>query len=477
MRAGVCKDLPLYGEFNGNPYCILHYPDSSKENNTKNNFWTVFKERFDTQQLDFRGVWFPSHFIYTAQNFTEEMNFSFAYFNGIVEFSWSYFESPVHFVGTTINKAFVFNQGKLKESDFSGAVFNSYVSFYANHFLESCNFSGALFKDTTEFCESQFYQSTHFDEAVFEESTNFFHADFLEKEHTSASFCWTQFKSTTTFSQAHFESTADFSNAKFYDALDFDGYYGEISHLSLQFATFEKPEKVLFFRLNLHPNWFIHVDCRKFVFTDVKWQNLDSISKSVKKEIVLLEKQSVLSLDISNSYLLLKIAYRQLAENAETNNHFEEASKFRQMAFECERLERKEKISNWFQEPINCSSLLGKISEKAKSFPYDFVHWLYRWTSGYGENRLWAFFILFLIVTISAILYATPLCEFPHGQNGVRSLELIESIAYSLRVMVLQRPEPFPINNFAKLILALESVFAPLQLALLALAIRRKFMR
>jgi hypothetical protein len=48
---------------------------------------------------------------------------------------------------------------------------------------------------------------------------------------------------------------------------------------------------------------------------------------------------------------------------------------------------------------------------------------------------------------------------------------------YSLGVISLQKPEPKPVTNLAQIFVILETILGPLQVALLALAIRRKFMR
>lgn len=60
-----------------------------------------------------------------------------------------------------------------------------------------------------------------------------------------------------------------------------------------------------------------------------------------------------------------------------------------------------------------------------------------------------------------------------------RSIKLSASDAllYSAGVMALQKPEAAPANNRAKLLVLMETIFGPVQAALLALAIRRKFMR
>ncbi|MFL6278295.1 MAG: hypothetical protein ACJ74G_24180 [Blastocatellia bacterium] len=48
---------------------------------------------------------------------------------------------------------------------------------------------------------------------------------------------------------------------------------------------------------------------------------------------------------------------------------------------------------------------------------------------------------------------------------------------YRLGVTSLRRPEPKPLTSTAQTLVTLETILGPLQAALLALAIRRKFMR
>lgn len=66
---------------------------------------------------------------------------------------------------------------------------------------------------------------------------------------------------------------------------------------------------------------------------------------------------------------------------------------------------------------------------------------------------------------------------FAEEANQYRLFDGAEALFYALRISALQRPEPQPHNNFAKGLVAFETILVPLQAALLALAIRRKFMR
>ncbi len=56
-------------------------------------------------------------------------------------------------------------------------------------------------------------------------------------------------------------------------------------------------------------------------------------------------------------------------------------------------------------------------------------------------------------------------------------LDWSRATTYSLGVMTLQKPEPRPVTVWAQRLVILETILGPLQAALLALAIRRKFMR
>jgi hypothetical protein len=57
------------------------------------------------------------------------------------------------------------------------------------------------------------------------------------------------------------------------------------------------------------------------------------------------------------------------------------------------------------------------------------------------------------------------------------SLDYSRSLLYSLKVMLLQKPEPKPATFWADAMVILQMILGPLQAALLALAVRRKFMR
>ena len=198
---------------------------------------------------------------------------------------------------------------------------------------------------------------------------------------------------------------------------------------------------------------------------------------------------------------LLAISCHQLANNAEVNNRYEEASNFRYWAMELQRQE---------MDPI--------WKEDWYEFAFWRLDWWYWATSGYGERIVRAFLMLLGVWVVFMLLYTrvgftkaeikseiklpiasvelvkpgateageeTNPADKASGVDKSRSkpdevgepLSFTRSLTYSLEVMSLQRPEPRPLTNWAHTLVTLETILGPVQAALLALAIRRKFMR
>jgi hypothetical protein len=163
---------------------------------------------------------------------------------------------------------------------------------------------------------------------------------------------------------------------------------------------------------------------------------------------------------------MLFIACRRLADNAEDNHRYEEASRFRYMAMDAGRLEHFQGFAFW------------RLS------------WWYWVASGYGERVLKAFVMLLGILLLSALLYnqvgfvrwdsrLTSESEVPSAKRDELGapLKLSRALTYSAAVMTFQKPEPRPATTAAQTVVLLETILGPVQAALLALAIRRKFMR
>lgn len=232
--------------------------------------------------------------------------------------------------------------------------------------------------------------------------------------------------------------------------------------LSLKQASFDKPEWVNFRYINLRPHYFVDVDASEFVFHDCYWNEPD-------------EKKIDIQQEINNcSHEDLAQTCNQIAINYEENRHYEEASMFRYAAMEAKRLGYETRVRRIFN-----------------------LYWLYKWTSGYGESRWWAAIVLLFLIGLFSVFYATHFASFDYGTNPPKPAEtfvgqtcdkmrvignpngmtVCDGIVHSLAVASFQRPDPKPADALTKFLVTLETILVPIQAALLALAIRRKFMR
>lgn len=487
-----CEHLPFYKEYGAKKYCVLHFPGQEKFEH----FEKALEEKLIRRDYNFRNIWFPDGVYFGCHRFKSEVDFSYAVFNGEANFEKSTFQQEA-----------IFDSAKFKsKAIFIAVTFGTHTSFFNSTFEKSATFHGSDFGNS-----------------MLKSDVNFFQANFVKKVdfsnvrfNCSVDFNSAKFNKSVSFERSYFTSKAEFKNAVFKDYVRFFGEYtvlpannvkkefnkifGEESSLNLQFTIFEKPERVLFHTTLLKPHWFVNVDSRKFEFTNIEWKNLENSTLSVKFEIEDLYFR--LYENIISPYTLFAIACRRLAINAEENNRLKEASNFRQMAFETEWLEKKERFRSWINNLPNESDKLkrrfgGSESKEDKAIPptnsfaiaqnFDFVHFLYRFTSYYGESWRWALGVLFGIwLTFSVIYTQVGFSVCPQNKttnaevasaNCERGLYISEAMKQSFGTMFLQKSENRNPLETAETFILIETVLAPLQIALLALAIRRKFMR
>jgi hypothetical protein len=361
-------------------------------------------------------------------------------------------------------------------------MFVSDANFVATIFSGDVNFSSVRFGAKADFNVASFSAPANFSAASFAADADFFFASFSARADflsaiffAAAGFSAASFNDAADFSFATFSADAQFSKARFFDAAIFIGTifkslfhfegstkkrsFGDQQQLNFQTAQFEKPDRVTFHTLDLRPHWFVNVDSRKFVFHDVEFRF------KPKKELKSLK--NVLG---GAHHRQLEIACRQLALNAEENHRYRQAADLRYAAMDARRLE-------WIQD-----------RETKKKF--EFLHSLYWMASGYGERVTRAVMMLGLLWLVFAFSYTV--VGFEHktpkpiaNQSGIaaqedeagKPLPLKKVFTYSLGVMSLQKPDPKPVTVAAQTLVIIETIFCPIQAALLALAIRRRFMR
>lgn len=440
IRSHICVNSELPIEFKGKNYCFLHLPKKDKD---QNKFGEIIKAKLkavedriaETQKLP-------------------ETDQAVARYNIYYDFRYIYFPP---------NGYYFFNHEFLVGASFKGATFSADAFFASAKFSAWANFTETKFCGITNFNKVNFAKDTFFDRTRFRNNVSFNSAIFGKD-------------SDIFFRRAFFAKNADFQYCTAEGYVRFSNLRGNEYQFDFQEAAFEKASRISFHTIRLCPSWFINVDARKFIFTDIEWQNLESDIKSFKnkniqKEIECLDKRGIKE----QKKRLLEIAARQLAVNAEENNRYEEAAKFRYMAMEIKRLE-----------------LFNKLSFSR------YLIWLYKWTSGYGESWSWAAFVLICLLFFFGVFYNSSWANFEMPEKKQTTavvktepepsteqpqkpefykMNNLEGFVYSLYVAALQRPEPKAADTTTRLFVILETIFAPLQAALLALAIRRKFMR
>jgi Pentapeptide repeats (9 copies) len=438
----ACTGQPFFREHQGKQYCVLHFPGKEKSAD----FERVLQRKLTNNDFVFRGVWFPDNRSFSDFSFTGVVDFRGATFSGHTSFNTATFAAT---------------------ADFRSANFHSNVSFRSAVFSEEANFRSATFLAFTSFRFATFHAGANFSLVHFKnKAVSFSAASFGDVAiFRSATFCAAAFRSSTFSAAADFDSAiftgkADFSSTTFADRLGFAGtenrcVFTEKSSLDLQLARIEKPDCVSFHTLSLRPNWFVKVDSRKFEFTNVSWN-----CSSIDEEVGELKGKRV-----SSPHSLLATACQCLAINAENNNRYEEASTFRYTAMEARRLESWRGFVPW------------RLS------------WWYWLGSGYGERIVRAFLVLLGIWLLAGLLYTRvgfarsdprvttePNAVVAKRDEMGASLNLSRALTYSAGVMTLQKPEPRPTTTAAQTLVLFETILGPVQTALLALAIRRKFM-
>ena len=331
---------------------------------------------------------------------------------------------------------------------FQNATFEGTVDFSYATFEGDADFTGATFEGDAYFYNDTFKKWADFSYATFEgEGRNFYKATFGE----GANFYYATFKGEADFSNATFEGRTYLDNAIFKEVAKFWSLRtSSQTHLSFGSAVIEKPERLSFHSTQLRPSWFIDVDAQKFDFSDVEWFRLpDGEELKLEKEIEATEDQGFVS---PSSLRKLQKACRQLMNNAEENRDYPPANEFHYWSME---LLRKE---GWRR--------LGLIGT------------LYWALSGYGERPRRAFLVLVGMGTLFAILYVMVAGSIEHvGQAFLYSLAAMVRLtgvpAMAPLTKLLQPSEP----GLFQFLVTAEGILGPLQIALLALAVRRKVMR
>jgi Pentapeptide repeats (9 copies) len=444
----ACAGEPFYNEYKGKRYCVLHFPGKQKSAE----FEKALQRKLDNQDFEFRGVWFPDKVSFYKVHFNSYADFRSAIFSELASFSNCTFVEGAIFYEATFRASVSFTETVFTEAvDFTSTTFKGDATFQIVEFKSKATFNSATFNANVTFSSSGMVTELASGKSTYFPTVFGAEADFSDAV----------FNSRVRFFQTEFNAGLIFESTTFNDYVSFRGNkarrgFGPQASLDFHDAKLDKPEYLSFHTLTLRPHWFVDADARQFNFTNVDWD-----WRSTGEEIESLERN-----EVSSPHRMLETACRYLAVNAEENHRYEEASKFRYMAMDSRRRAKWRGFALW------------RLS------------WWYWLASGYGERIPRAFAVLFGVWLLFAALYMQ--VGFARWDSKVSNeqeamtkrrdevgepLPLPRALTYSLGVMTLQKPEPPPATTAARSVVILETVLGPVQAALLALAIRRKFMR
>jgi hypothetical protein len=212
-------------------------------------------------------------------------------------------------------------------------------------------------------------------------------------------------------------------------------------------ARIEKPELLTFNTVLLHPGWFINVDVRKVDFTDVRWYGMPGGPAGTLNEAIdALEQRG-----IEAPHTLLAQAYRRLSANAEENREYPLANEFHYWSMEALR-----------RQSLRSLGLLGTLC----------------WAlSGYGVRPARAYSGLVVTLCSFALLYLIEGCVRVEETSLLGYLQAVwQAIIYSLTVGLNKVGSSGNVDSPQCAFMALiEGVLGSIQVALLVLALRRKF--
>lgn len=432
----ACDGLPFFGKSGGKEFCVLHLPEKEKAAD----FEAAIQRKLADKDFNFRGVWFPREVTFENFVFEKRANFTDAEFTSTVKFVDAVFNAEAKFIRTKFNGRVDFSQARFMQAAYYySAVFGGEAAFASSTFADGVNFGYALFMQTAYFIRTTFGAEANFAKTVFKRDANFSYATF----------------------KAHLRFSGENYKAMPAESMTFKR------------ARIDKPSHVTFHAFSLRPHWFISINTREFQFTNIRWR----VYKTERAIEILRQSEEQEERDPIETTLetigkgavplrrLLGRVYRDLAINCEDNHQYDSASKFRYLAMDLQRLEHAGRFGFWRLE------------------------WWYWLASGYGE-RVWRALVgLIGIWLLFSLLYTQVGFEQrpqrpPAAGDAAAQRTVAEPLRgwgrllnYSAGVMTLQKPEPRPATDAAQAVVTLETILGPVQAALLALAIRRKFMR
>ena len=211
--------------------------------------------------------------------------------------------------------------------------------------------------------------------------------------------------------------------------------------------------------------WDRQNDCRAFFFKFSSWRHRlhdETLWREARRKQKNREADNKYLTELSSLYRQLKEYYKGRGEN-QLVGHFHYGHM---------------DIQFYQKTAPRDVSFLGKYWWHLR---HKFTHWIYRETSGYGEDYFRAFTILILVMTNFALAYFLIL-EYgnsPFSERKDLFGKVADSFLFSFQAGSLSRFGFYevPKDIITRFLYAIESILAPAQFAFLIIALRNRFRR
>jgi uncharacterized protein YjbI with pentapeptide repeats len=445
---------------------------------------------------DFQGFVFPRVDLRMVCLAGAEVNFSKATFEHYADFSQSLFDRDVNFTNARFKKGASFELTRFQQrAIFAGTLFTADANFGWTSFAGEATFYLARFEAEAKFVRARFSEDAKFGEATFE---------------GPAYFVFARFARDAGFARATFSRAAEFGFVDFSGIADF------------RWASFQNPTQAVFHRIN---NLEIRGDespglrlrlasclLEGVRFEDVNW-NLKNGRICIQDEADLREEPQGIARDTLEhgglppalTHELVADAYRRLVNNFEKSRQYDWAERCFLSEMEMRRCNPRHFLfanralakrlyanvgsARWLGENVSLTSFYRLLSNHGSSY-------------GRALGVLAGFILLFAFLLpafglrmpsdskVQAVCpWADPRspesaiiswrCAFEHPQGGRQLIHTFDAGLWdALEVAAFQKSRTVePANAGARRLEVIESIVVPGQLALLLLAIRRRFRR
>lgn len=376
-----------------------------------------------------------------------------------------------------------------QEADFSWAVFKGEVDLSNAKFRTAPTFNEATFKATVKLLDTRFEKGATFIGATFEGRVLLWDACF---ENEKSLFSYTTFKQGAKFANVMFSSEVSFLRANFYEETTFFRERRNEPQNDPQYECFgdgcnfqdikqAKDSILIFDRVNLGKATFINTDMERISFRSVSWF---SPRKTWPRRLRGLWDE-FRPQNSERDFERIAENYRQLVLNYESKRDYDTAEDFHVGEMEVRRkAAAADAKRRWWR----------KASWRLNSYQ------LYRFSNNYGTSYWQGLLILLIILGIfsasmllagfrankesvagpSAVIEYNVWPDANHRAVSTREwlADYKEAVLFSLSIITFQRERFYePFGWESRLILFVGVMMMTSQLAMVVLAIRRRFKR